>query len=257
MDSPFDNFDIVKHFTYLFKDDPHYLLKLAHTSSYFRKEILENEVYPELIDIIKRNNIYQVLQLEKLIISTTKNKERLKDILNNYKFILMEIEKDDIEDIDAIQFNKNEIKKYNTSINKLSEKINYLNLKLERLKKKNLFFNQKFIEFKFYPQPIQRRVANYPNGINYYYMYYNPTAIFVDKIKLKFIVQDDNGDYKYIENLFFNKKSKMLHLTNCCCLQNSDLNNCVFIKKNDLVEYDMSEFKYCKKCTHDIRNFLI
>lgn len=258
MDLPFDNFDIVKHFTYLFKDDPHYLLKLAHTSSYFRKEILENEVYPDMINIIKHNNIYQEKQIEKEIIKTKINKERLMVILQNYKSILREIEKGNSEDIDVIQFNKNEIKKYNTNINKLKEKVNHLNLKLESLRKKNLFFNKKFVEIIFLPQPRQRLVGNfYYGGAAYYYLSNYETTINVDNIKLKYIVKNDNGEYKYIENLFFNKKSNMLHLTNCGSLKNSDLNNCVFIKKDDLDKHTHREFIYCKKCTRDIRNFLI
>ena len=34
MDSPFNNIDVVKYFIYLFKDEPHNLLKLTHTSSF-------------------------------------------------------------------------------------------------------------------------------------------------------------------------------------------------------------------------------
>ena len=61
-----------------------------------------------------------------------------------------------------------------------------------------------------------------------------------------------------LKNLFFTKKSRILHLTNCGSLKNSDYNNCVFIKKDDLNEYLYDkELFYCKKCTRDIRNFLI
>ena len=80
---PFNNIDVVKYVFYLFKDEPHNLLKLTHTSSFFRKEIIENEIYPDMIDIIKNNNIYQVKQFEIDIINI-KNKDSLITILENY-----------------------------------------------------------------------------------------------------------------------------------------------------------------------------
>ena len=252
MDSPFDNIDIIKIILGIFKDEPHYLLKLAHTSSFLRKEIIENDLFPHIINIIKNNNIYQVKQIEKDIINIKRNKDSLITLLKNNKSNLREMEKANIEDTDAKEFIKKQILNYKNIVNKNNDKINNLNLRLESLRKKNLFFNQEFVELMFIPQPIQRL-----RGYNYYYLSNYRTTIYVDNIKLKYIVKDDNGEYKYIENLYYHKKSKLLHLTNCGSLLNSELNNCVFIKKDDLIDHDDIEFTHCKKCTRDIRNFLI
>lgn len=261
MDSPFDNIDIIKIILGKFKDDPHNLLKLTHTSSFLRKEIIKNDIYPHIINIIKNNNIYQVKQIENKISNAINYKDSIKTILTNFistgKEILNLKIKYNIEDPETLDFIKKQIRKEKNMLINITDYINNLNLRLESLRKKIFFFNQTFVELMFIPQPRQRLTGNYANGMIYYYMPYIPTTVNVDKIKLKYIVQDDNRDYKYIENLFFNKKSNMLHLTNCGSLKNSDLDNCVFIKKDDLIEYDEREFTYCKKCTRDIRNFLI
>ena len=55
----------------------------------------------------------------------------------------------------------------------------------------------------FNPQPVQRLVHTYQNGRQYYYMSHNPTKIYIDKLKLKYIVQNDNKEYKYIEKSIF------------------------------------------------------
>lgn len=255
MESPFNNYDIIKYLIKKeFKDDSHNLLKLAHTSSFLRKEIIENELYPEMIDIIKNNNIYQVKELEKKIIQKKRNKDSLITLLKNNNSNLREIERSNIDDPETIQFIKKQIKKYKININNLQEEMNNLNLRIKSLRKKNLFFNQKFIELEFYPLPRNR-------NNNYWYMAHTRpghiTQILVDKIKLKYIVKDDDGEYSYIENLYFNKNSNILHLTNCGSLKNSDLNNCVFVKKDNLIDHDDIDFTYCKKCTKNIINFLI
>lgn len=250
MDSPFNNYDIVKEILNNLKDEPHNLLKLAHTCSFFRKEIIENDLFPEMIDIIKNNNIYQVKELEKKIIKKKNNKNSLTNILKNNISNLKEIQKSNIDDPETIQFIKNQIQKYKININKEQEEIKNLHLKLISLRKKNLFLDQKFVELEFYPLPRNR-------NHNYWFRYANVSTIYVDKIQLKYIVKDDNGDYKYIENLYYNKKSKILHLTNCGSLKTSELNNCVFIKKDDLIDHNNINFTYCKKCTEDICNFLI
>ena len=54
----------------------------------------------------------------------------------------------------------------------------------------------------FNPQPVQRLVHTYQNGRQYYYMSQNQLK-FIDKLKLKYIVQNDNKEYKYIEIYFY------------------------------------------------------
>jgi len=254
MESPFENNDIIKKIIYSFKDDCHNLLKLAHISGFFREEIIENDIYPHMIDIIKGNNIYQLKKFEEDIKNIKKNKDSKITLLKNNKSNLNEMEKVEKDDPKAIQFTKDQINKYKENITQINEKRNYLNLRIQSLRKKNLFFNQYFIELIFHPLPRPNYARYLHNGM-YIRHPGHQTAIWVDKIKLKYIVENDNREYKYIENLYYHKKSNILHLTNCGSLKNSDLNKCVFNKKDDLIVHDY--LKYCKKCTQDIRNFLI
>jgi hypothetical protein len=262
MNSPFDNYDILKLIVYNFKDDPYNLLKLSHTSSFLRKEIIKNNIYPHMIDIIKNYNIDHLKVAEDELIKINKEKMIVLNIVKNFLdslktlkiyYNMMFINENkpnidyknikEVDDQESIKFIQNQNIKYKQELTNLNEKIIYLNLRIQSLRKKNLFFNQNFIERKILQLPQNR-------------WHYTYTYINVNKIKLKYIVKNDNGEYKYIENLYYNINSNMLHLTNCRSLKNSVPDYCIFIKKDDLVEHDNINFRYCKHCLNDIQLYL-
>lgn len=247
MDSPFENYDILKLIVAQFKDDPYNLLKLAHTSSFFRNEIIKNDNYLPMIDIIKNNNIILLKLAEDKINNINNKKKKITIIIKNYLSNLKLLYND--KDVQKeINFIENQIKIKRNKLKLLNDDNINLNLKIERLIKKNNFFNQTFIECKILQRPLNRR--------NIYTPY---TYIYVDKIKLKYIIQNNKGDYKYIENLYYNKNTNMLHLTSCGTLKNISTlndNHLIFIKKDNLIDYTNLNYKYCKHCLNDIQSYL-
>ena len=79
MDSPLDNYDIVKIILNILKYDFNTLYNLLHVNNLIRTEILSNNTYPKLIDILIK---YKISQLDNLIIDIKKNNQNIA-ILNN------------------------------------------------------------------------------------------------------------------------------------------------------------------------------
>ena len=66
---PLDNYDIVKIILNILKYDFNTLYNLLHVNNLIRTEILSNNTYPKLIDILIK---YKISQLDNLIIDIKK-----------------------------------------------------------------------------------------------------------------------------------------------------------------------------------------
>ena len=225
METPFNNNDILKIIISYFINDSRTLLKLSHVSTIFRSEIINNDIYPSMNNIIKNNNIVFLKVTEDNIININKEINQITNIIRNYLSNLQLLDVNNEDKLDEIKFIKNQILKYKQKILNLNNKNKNLNLTVKRLKKNNLFFNQIFTECKILQRPLNR---NRFGGLRYQY-----TNIYVDQIKLKYIIENSNGNYNYIENLYYNKNTNMLHLTSCGTYAHCDPNNCIFIKKDN------------------------
>lgn len=237
MDSIFNNYDIIKLIIEKNKNNIYILYKLFHTSKLFRNEIKKLN-----INIIKDYNIYQLKKSVNNNINFKLKKDNIINIIKNLKEIIKYYSKGKINEQEDIKLFNNKIIKYKEYLNNINNNLNKLNLKIINLRKKTLFLNTTFIESKSIPLQI----PYYPYITNY-----------VNNIKLKYIIKNSQEEYEYIENLFYNNKSKILHLTSCSSLNNCDIYNCNFIKLDSLNEIDNLNIIYCKKCTNLIREELI